>query len=60
MIDDRALARVGYEAYAKQTGGKTFDGCDMPGWDQLPDRIKDAWHAAATAIADGVAGVVLT
>jgi hypothetical protein len=46
------LARVGYEAYAMFTGGKTFDGRDMPKWDELPDRIKGAWGAAAARIAD--------
>lgn len=49
-----AAGRTGYEAYAKQTGGKTFDGRDMPTWDQLPDRIKDAWAAAAQGILEGV------
>jgi len=41
------FAKEGYEAYAKQTGGKTFDGRDMPTWDQLPSSIKDAWSAGA-------------
>lgn len=33
-------AKVAYEAYARSTGGKTFDGRDMP-----------AWTAAAGAVA---------
>ncbi len=40
----------GYEAYAESTGGKTFDGRDMPAWKDLPDRIQEAWHAAGLAI----------
>ena len=43
------IGRIGYEAYAKSTGGKTYDGRDMPKWDDLPDRIKDAWDAVARA-----------
>ncbi|GAA4002047.1 hypothetical protein GCM10022631_10830 [Deinococcus rubellus] len=43
----RPFAKEGYEAYAKQTGGKTFDGRDMPTWEQLPENIKDAWSAGA-------------
>lgn len=43
--------RIGYEAYAESTGGKTFDGRDMPRWDELPQRIVAAWEAAALAIA---------
>lgn len=42
-------ARAGYEGYAAFTGGKTFDGRDMPTWDQLPDRIRQAWAAGVEA-----------
>ena len=42
--------RVGYNAYAEFTGGKTFDGRDMPTWDALPERIRGAWEEAARAI----------
>lgn len=41
---------VGYSAYAESTGGKTFDGRDMPRWSDLPERIQNAWNAAARAI----------
>jgi hypothetical protein len=44
------IGKIGYEAYAKFTGGKTFDGRDMPEWGDLTDRIQDAWRAAARAI----------
>ncbi len=50
MSEDRTLGKVGYEAYAKFTGGKTYDGRDMPAWDDLTDRIQGAWQAAAEAI----------
>ncbi len=48
-----------YAAYAEATGGKTWDGRDMPTWDQLGERIQGAWRAAATAVAarHEVAGV---
>jgi hypothetical protein len=42
-------ARCGYEAYVRSTGG--FDGRYMPGWDDLPDRIKEAWREAISAAA---------
>lgn len=45
-------AKRGYEGYAKSTGGKTFDGRDMPKWDDLPDRIKEAWREAIAAAVD--------
>lgn len=44
------LGKAGYEAYAKSTGGKTFDGREMPKWEDLPQRIRDAWTQAANAI----------
>jgi hypothetical protein len=47
-----AQARRGYEGYAKSTGGKTFDGRQMPTWDELPNRIKEAWREAVAAAVD--------
>lgn len=44
------VARAGYEGYAEWTGGKTFDGRDMPTWDDLPEPTRLAWVAAAGAI----------
>lgn len=45
-----ALAKAGYEGYAFQTGGKTFDGRPMPEWAALPGRITLAWMRAAACI----------
>lgn len=45
-------AKVAYEAYARSTGGKTFDGRDMPVWSGLGDKIQTAWVAAAGAVID--------
>lgn len=44
-----SLARVAYEAYAEKTGGKTWDGREMPAWDDLPQQTRDAWDAATQA-----------
>lgn len=44
------LGRVGYEAYARATGGKTFDGRAMPTWGELPAGVSAAWAAAAEAV----------
>jgi hypothetical protein len=58
--------RTGYEAYAASTGGKTFDGRDMPLWEQLPERIRAAWDAVARSyiepaplLPDTAEGIVL-
>jgi hypothetical protein len=44
------LAEAGYRGYAAHTGGKTFDGRDMPEWTDLPERTVAAWVAAVVAI----------
>jgi len=49
-INMDGFGALGYEAYARSTGGKTWDGKDMPKWEDLPQRIKDAWMAAADAV----------
>ncbi len=51
---ESSLGKKGYEAYAKSTGGKTFDGRDMPPWDALSINIKRAWADASKAIAHEV------
>jgi hypothetical protein len=49
-MKDYTLAEAGYLGYAASTGGKTFDGRDMPGWHELPIKIRDAWYDAARAV----------
>jgi hypothetical protein len=43
-------AKAGYEAYAASRGNKTWDGREMPAWEDLGD-IQGGWRAAAAAIA---------
>lgn len=43
-------ARRAYQAYVEFTGGKTFDGRDMPTWENLTERIQQAWTAATDAV----------
>jgi hypothetical protein len=47
LPDENELAQGSYEAYAEATGGKTFDGRDMPAWENLGEKIQGAWRAAA-------------
>lgn len=47
------LARVGFEAYGASTGGKTWDGKDIPPFDVIRERtphVAKAWEDAAAAI----------
>ena len=49
--------QIGYEAYSRFTGGKTWDGKPMPTWEEVCARdaergtkVSGAWEAAAIAI----------
>ncbi len=44
------LAKVAWDAYAKAVGGTTFDGKGLPEWDDLGERQKQGWDAAAQAV----------
>jgi hypothetical protein len=48
------LARIGYDAYCTAVGGKAFNGDDLPAFDNVPQRIKDAWLVASTAIKEEI------
>lgn len=52
------IGQVAYEGYYTATNGKSLvTGSDIPGWDKLPDDIKDAWHTAAAAVVHETASV---
>ncbi len=48
MSAGHPLAAVAYRAYAEHTGGKTWDGRDMPTWEELPEKIQGAWQNVVT------------
>ena len=51
----RFAPQIAYEAYAVSTGGKTYDGRDMPTWAQIVERtphVARAWGHAALAVTD--------
>ena len=52
---NRELARTMFDAYNKQAGGKTWDGKDIPPFDQVGDRVQANWIAAAEAAREGIA-----
>jgi hypothetical protein len=43
-------ANIAYDAYGAFTDWKNFAGNPMPHWNDLPDRIKDAWRAATNSL----------
>jgi hypothetical protein len=57
MAEEEAGKRA-YERYAYFTGGKTFDGRDMPTWTGLTQKIRDAWCGAAWAVVQFERGLI--
>ena len=52
------MAQSGYESYCAYTGWKSVvTGCDLPGWQDLPAGVKDAWFAAAEGMTEFLASV---
>jgi hypothetical protein len=43
-------ARIAYTAYGRVTNFKNFQGDPMPAFDDLPERIRNAWINAARSI----------
>lgn len=50
--------QIAYQAYCGFSGGKSLiSGAPLPGWDELPRAIRDAWEVAGYAVADANAQV---
>ncbi len=50
---DAELARAAFEAYGQSTGGKTWDGKDIPPFEVVAERtphVARAWEAAVAAV----------
>lgn len=50
MREQAPLAKLAYEAYGKVTDGKNYQGLPMPSWEDLTDKIREAWDAAVTEV----------
>lgn len=45
--------KMAYEAYCASSGGKSLvSGSTLPAWERLTPEIREAWHAAADAVAN--------
>lgn len=44
------FAREAYHAYGEVTDFKNYQGLPMPKWEDLTDKIREAWIAAATKV----------
>ena len=46
-----SLGSSAYEAYGATTDHKNYQGLPMPTWEELPEKIRVAWRAAASRVA---------
>ena len=53
-MTDTHTAKLMWDAYAVQAGGKTFDGKPLPTWDELGEERQSCWIAAASVTADRI------
>lgn len=53
-MTDTHIAKLMWDAYAIQAGGKTFDGKPLPAWDELGEDRQSCWVAAASVTADRI------
>ena len=53
-MTDFMLAKIMWDAYCAQAGGKTFDGKPLPSWDKLGEERQACWLAAANAARDAL------
>lgn len=49
-MQNQTLGEIAYQAYGKTTDFKNFMGNPMPKWEELTDKIREAWGNAAEAI----------
>lgn len=47
---EHSLAVLAYNAYGAVTDHKNYQGLPMPAYEDLTDKIKEAWQAAVMAV----------
>lgn len=56
-----SLGEIAYTGYRNSTGGKTWNGYEMPTWGDLPANVQAAWDAGGWAVqARTLQGVVVS
>ena len=53
-MTDTHIAKLMWDAYAIQAGGKTFDDKPLPTWDELGEDRQSCWVAAASVTASRI------
>lgn len=50
MMEDETYGQINYAAYCVAVESKTWDGRPCPTWDELTQKIRNAWCAGAAAV----------
>lgn len=54
FLEQKELARIGFNAYREQAEGKTYDGKPIPEFDELSVIVQANWMSCARAIRDAL------
>lgn len=46
----KTLGQIAFEAYKKFVQDQTYDEKPIPAWNELTDKVRGAWDAAAIAV----------
>lgn len=49
-----SLGQLNFEAYTRSKGGKTYDGKQIPTWENLSLEVRRAWEAGAREVKQAV------
>lgn len=48
----RSIGQIAFERYNEARGGLTYDGKPVPGWDVIPQGIRDGWEHSSHRLAE--------
>ena len=51
-MSTKSLGEIAYDAYGATTDHKNYQGLPMPTWENLTDKIREAWENAAAKAAE--------
>lgn len=58
-MNSKSLGQIAFEAYKEDLEGKTYDGKQIPNWEDLGERVKHGWEKSAEMISRGtIKGIV--
>lgn len=53
-MDEETLGKVAFTAYSETKNWKTYDGKQIPAWNDLPHDVRTGWELAARAVEQAI------